>query len=167
MRYVLSLFTAACVLCVLSACGDGTTATSAPAATTAPATGVLTATAPAVGIPATVNALVTSAPITAPQITIVLPSTAEAGGATLPAIEAAKADMVKRGVAAASVSLDSVLPKQWPDSSLGCPAADQMYSQIVTPGYQVILFADNKKYTYHTNNTNTVVLCGADGKPVK
>jgi hypothetical protein len=36
----------------------------------------------------------------------------------------------------------------WPDTSLGMPELDKFYAQVMTPGYRIILQAQNEKYLY-------------------
>lgn len=55
---------------------------------------------------------------------------------------------------------------EWPDASLGCAQAGSMSAMVITPGYQIVLRANNQLYTYHTDQLDHFVLCGADGKPV-
>lgn len=43
----------------------------------------------------------------------------------------------------------------WPNSALGCPEPDMMYTQALVPGYRVHLSAEGHGYHYH----------GASGKP--
>jgi hypothetical protein len=52
---------------------------------------------------------------------------------------------------------------QWPDTSLGCPREGMEYSHVVTPGYVIVFLAKGRRYEFHTNTTNTVVLCQIDG----
>lgn len=47
----------------------------------------------------------------------------------------------------------------WPDSSLGCPQMGNMYTQVVTPGFQIKLEAAGKAYVYHTDNKDRILLC--------
>ncbi len=93
-----------------------------------------------------------------------------AASGTLPAaqgqsVEAAMLDLVKQDLAKQlSVTVDqitvvSVTPMEWPDSSLGCPQPGMAYSQIVTPGYRIILSQGQKQYDYHTDRSATIVLC--------
>lgn len=39
----------------------------------------------------------------------------------------------------------------WPDVALGMPALDKMYAQVVTPGWKIILQAQNSPYLYTTS----------------
>ncbi|RMG94697.1 MAG: hypothetical protein D6706_13425 [Chloroflexi bacterium] len=47
----------------------------------------------------------------------------------------------------------------WPDSGIGCPQPGMMYLTVLTPGYKVILAADNQQYIYHSKDTTYFVLC--------
>jgi hypothetical protein len=55
-----------------------------------------------------------------------------------------------------AVSVEAVI---WPDESLGCGKPGTEYRQIDTPGYQILLEADEKIYTYHTNTSNLIIHC--------
>ena len=54
------------------------------------------------------------------------------------------------------VSIEAV---EWRDASLGCPQPGYMYAQVITPGYLIVLQADNQTYEYHTDSKSNVVLC--------
>ncbi|MFL5805099.1 MAG: hypothetical protein ACJ8CR_25565 [Roseiflexaceae bacterium] len=58
--------------------------------------------------------------------------------------------------------LQSANQQTWPDGALGCPAPDQIYPQVVTPGF-VLVFSDmtqTKTYTVHAGmNEQEMVLC--------
>jgi hypothetical protein len=54
----------------------------------------------------------------------------------------------------------------FPDGSLGCPSPDAMYTQVLTPGYQMTLEHKGKRFDYRINaRNNFVVLCN-NGRPV-
>jgi hypothetical protein len=55
--------------------------------------------------------------------------------------------------------VQQVEARQWPDSSLGCPRQGVMYSQIVTPGYLVIISAAGKQLEYRADSRGRVVFC--------
>ncbi len=61
-------------------------------------------------------------------------------------------------VPAAAVQVVSVEQKEWRDSSLGCPEAGKGYLMVITPGYQIILEVQGKRYDYRTSQT-LVRLC--------
>jgi hypothetical protein len=67
----------------------------------------------------------------------------------------AKADLATR----AQVSPDAIVVKsaqavEWRDSSLGCPIPGQMYLQVITPGYLIVLEAAGKEWNYHAGRNN-------------
>jgi hypothetical protein len=53
---------------------------------------------------------------------------------------------------------------EWPDSSLGCPRSGMSYSEVITPGFRIVLGYGGEKYLYHTDRNKLFVLC-QDGKP--
>ena len=58
-----------------------------------------------------------------------------------------------------AISVASIEEVEWRDSSLGCPQPDVMYMQVITPGYRITLDAQGKRYVYHTNMGDQVILC--------
>ncbi len=61
------------------------------------------------------------------------------------------------------VILESGSAQEWPDSALGCPAPDQMYTQAVTSGYQLVFFANNQPQEVHiTADGSQAVVCQDD-----
>src|ERR1051326_3086824 len=76
------------------------------------------------------------------------------------AVEAARqAAATHLGITADQLQASRVEAQQWPDASLGCPQPGQLYSQIVTPGYLVIVTSGNHQLEYHTDARGRVVLC--------
>ncbi len=65
------------------------------------------------------------------------------------------------GLSKDQLRVDQVESRQWPDSSLGCPQPGQLYSQIVTPGYLVVISssAPARQLEYHTDARGRVTLC--------
>ncbi len=47
----------------------------------------------------------------------------------------------------------------WRDSSLGCPQPGQMYMTVITPGYEVVLEVQGKRYIYHADMRENFVTC--------
>jgi hypothetical protein len=47
----------------------------------------------------------------------------------------------------------------WPDGSLGCPIPGQVYIQVQTPGYWIVLRANGKTYDYRATEAGVVRLC--------
>lgn len=68
------------------------------------------------------------------------------------AVERAKKDLVKRaGIAESKIEVASVTEKDFPDMSLGAPAADEMSAQMISSGWQITLRADGKDYEYRAD----------------
>jgi len=64
------------------------------------------------------------------------------------------------------ITLISMNPVLWPDSSLGCPQEGMMYTQVETEGFLIWLEAEDSLYRYHSDTTGEVVLCGSPQHPV-
>jgi hypothetical protein len=62
-------------------------------------------------------------------------------------------------IAPDQVEIRSAEQREWSDSSLGCPEPGRAYMQVITPGYRVILFANGREYTYHTNMQSMATHC--------
>ena len=98
-------------------------------------------------------------PASGSPVASVLPGSSSAADSQ-PAVDAAMRDAEAHlGVSQANLKVDQVEPRQWGDSSLGCPKPGQMYSQIVTPGYVVIISGAGRQLEYHTDTRGHVVLC--------
>lgn len=76
------------------------------------------------------------------------------------AIQAALTDAeTSLGIPGDQLHVVQVVPRDWPDSSLGCPQPGLMYSQIVTPGFLIVISSYNRQLEYHTDARSRVVLC--------
>jgi hypothetical protein len=85
-------------------------------------------------------------------------------------VDPALQDLAKRlGVAPEAIVVVEVIEIDWPDASLGCPAPDMAYAQVITPGMQVMLESGGQTYAYHGSGPDDLFLCGSDGPapPVK
>ncbi len=72
-------------------------------------------------------------------------------------VQQARADLSRRlGIAATSITVASAEAVEWRDSSLGCPQPGMMYSQIITPGYLIVLQANGQNYEYHAGRTSVI-----------
>ena len=61
------------------------------------------------------------------------------------------------------VEIIAVEPVEWSDTSLGCPEPGQMYAQVITPGYRVLLEAEGEQFEVHTDREGqTAVICEAN-----
>lgn len=69
------------------------------------------------------------------------------------------------GVAAAEVTVVAYEEKNWSDSSLGCQRPGEMYMQVITPGYRVVVSHDGEQAIYHTDQRETPSMVRCD-RPV-
>lgn len=67
------------------------------------------------------------------------------------------------GVAPETIAVVEINEVEWPDASLGCPAPDMGYAQMITPGVQVILESGGQTYEYHGRSLEDLFLCGPEG----
>lgn len=61
-------------------------------------------------------------------------------------------------VSAQKIEVLKIEPVGWPDACLGVSKPGVMCAAVITPGYRVILRANNFDYEYHTDAKSTVVL---------
>lgn len=155
---------------VLAACGEAAPsntpipATAAPSPTTAPTKAAAPTPTPTLGNPLSSATPGATGNGTTPN------------GTPLPGIpdEIKKpftlisADLAKRGnLSPSSIQVTGFSAQTFPDSSLGCPDPNMMYTQVLTPGYTIQVTAGGQSYDYRSNRAGThIVLCGADGRPV-
>ncbi len=83
------------------------------------------------------------------------------GPEALAAADAARADLAARlDIDAEEPELVGLMPDEWGDTSLGCPAEDMVYAQVLTSGYSVMLDHMGTEYEYHVSSDGAiVVLC--------
>ena len=62
-------------------------------------------------------------------------------------------------VPATSLHVITVEPRDWPDSSLGCPRPDMLYAQVITPGYVILVEVSGERFEYHTDERGNIVRC--------
>ncbi len=69
------------------------------------------------------------------------------------------------GLSAEALTPVSIEPQEWPDTSLGCPQPDQMYAQVIVPGWRMTFRdAEGKVYEVHTDQSGKqYVVCGVPG----
>jgi len=73
-------------------------------------------------------------------------------------IEQAKEDLAKRlSIDVSKIDLLKVVPATWPYDSLGCPPANTENAN--TPGYQILLIANNEVFAYHIDGKDLIGLC--------
>lgn len=66
----------------------------------------------------------------------------------------------------AAVEVVEVTPETWPDACLGAPNADELCSQVVTPGYAITLTVHGDAYRYHTNGDGSAMRLVAAPEPM-
>ncbi|MEI7556951.1 hypothetical protein [Candidatus Chlorohelix sp.] len=102
----------------------------------------------------------TTAPATtaAPVATTAAPSD--------PAVELAQNAIAKDlkaslNIAPSDLEYVTIMPRTFPDSSMGCPQPDYSYQQALTPGYQitVLIKSQNVRYDYRADTRGNVVQC--------
>ncbi|MFO7167617.1 MAG: hypothetical protein DIU80_006270 [Chloroflexota bacterium] len=73
------------------------------------------------------------------------------------------------GVDPESLTLQQSESQEWPDTSLGCPAPDVTYAQVIIPGYRLTFSDGSETYLVHTSLSASpgepLVFCD-DGSPV-
>jgi hypothetical protein len=75
-------------------------------------------------------------------------------------IEKTKEDLAKRlSITVSEISVAEAAEVVWPDSSLGCPQKGMFYTEVLTPGYLILLEHANKKYEYHAGKGPEVIYC--------
>ena len=78
-----------------------------------------------------------------------------------PSQEAAIKQLAKNlGIAESDIKLVSSAAVVWPDGCLGMALQGVMCSQIVTPGYLIVLEAAGRQYEYHTNQDASTIMPG-------
>lgn len=85
-----------------------------------------------------------------------LGSGADENAATAAAVSAAAAHL---GVRVSDVTVVASERHDWSDAGLGCGEPGQMYAQVVTPGYAIIVRAAGHELEYHTDSRGQAVLC--------
>lgn len=63
------------------------------------------------------------------------------------------------GITPPMISIVSFEEQEFGNTSLGCPQEGQMYAEVITPGYKVVLEAQGTQYDYRLTNTEDVFLC--------
>jgi hypothetical protein len=95
-------------------------------------------------------------------------SQAPAGGRELTRTETesrARQDLtVRLAVPARDVHIVASDARAWPDQRLGCGARRGVEEPAPVPGYRIVLEADGRRYTYHTDLAGRIMRCEA---PVK
>lgn len=88
------------------------------------------------------------------------------GEVPAPLMDLARADLARRtGLDPSTFTVVRSEAAIWADGSLGCPIPGQLYIQVQTPGYWIVLEAGGKPYDYRATSS-AVRLCElANPKP--
>lgn len=67
------------------------------------------------------------------------------------------------------ITVVSATEQQWSDGAMGCPQPGQMYTQMIVPGYRVVMQAAGNRYSYHSDRRGNFIVCsnGLAFPPVK
>lgn len=159
---------ACCALLCIGLMSAGCGPAAAPSATPAPIVvpPVAPPTASATPVPASPQPGATALPATPPPGATTLPATSTppvvqpAGTPVTPSdavVRLALADLAAQlKIPEANIVVKSISAVSWPTSALGCPQAGQMYLQVVTPGYRIILTAGGADYEYHSDRSRVI-----------
>lgn len=69
-------------------------------------------------------------------------------------------------IAPDQINLVEVTEVEWSDSSLDCPQPGMSYLQVITPGYKILLQANEQMYEYHASQSGYFVFCETPAPPV-
>lgn len=108
----------------------------------------------------------TSAPqLATPRATPADPATPQAEQPADELVQQARLGLARRlGISADQLTLQSAVPRQWPDGSLGCPGDGMVYPQVITPGFLLTLADSGRTYAVHTGKgKEQIVLCENEG----
>lgn len=99
------------------------------------------------------------------HMTLSTPSPSTSGLQSL--IEKAKGDLARRlSISVTQISLVDANEVVWPDGSLGCPEPGMAYAQSLTPGYLILLKADNNEFEYHASRDTYIIYCANPTPPI-
>lgn len=61
------------------------------------------------------------------------------------------------GIAIDNINVTKLEPAEWSDSCLGVRIPDMVCSQVIVPGYRIIMTANGRQYEAHTNQDGSIV----------
>ena len=70
------------------------------------------------------------------------------------------------GVSVDEVGVVAATQVTWGDGSLGCPLPGEMYTQVLVPGYQIILQAGEEEYDFRASANGDFRVCDQPGSSV-
>jgi hypothetical protein len=84
-------------------------------------------------------------------------------------VDIAVADLVERfdlDDSVSSISVVTVEEVTWRDASIGCPAKDMQYAQVLTPGTRIVLEHEGRSFSYHAGGGREPFYCATPQTPV-
>jgi len=82
-------------------------------------------------------------------------------------VNQAKEDLAQRlSIPVDQIELLRAESVTWPDASLGCPQPGMVYADVLTPGYVILLEANNQEYEYHASRGTEIVYCENPNPPI-
>ena len=102
--------------------------------------------------------------ITNTTVTPISPETSASALTPTPALhklaEQAKEDLANQlAIDVDQIKLAKIVPAKWPYDSIGCPLPEAGSIDASTPGYQILLKANDQVYTYHTDGKSLIGQC--------
>jgi hypothetical protein len=89
-----------------------------------------------------------------------LPAVLAQQGPPAALVRAIQEDAARRaGIPIANVQVVQAAARTWPDGGLGCPRPGEVYIQVITPGYLMVLRAGNRTFEYHSDDRDQFTLC--------
>ncbi len=80
-----------------------------------------------------------------------------------PRVELALADAAKRvGVDASTLVVESAEQVTWSDGAVGCPEKGMMYTQMLVPGYRIVIKSGATALAYHGSMRGQPFFCPAN-----
>lgn len=64
-----------------------------------------------------------------------------------------------QGINPSMIIVKSFEPREYGSTALDCPQEGQMYADVITPGYQIILEAQGQEYDYRLDTDQAVMMC--------
>ena len=61
------------------------------------------------------------------------------------------------GVPVESIQLESIEHMEWPNGCLGLPEAEEVCTEVITPGWLLVFNADGQDYRFRVDQTGTVI----------
>ena len=102
------------------------------------------------------------------EVPSVNPTTTPGGEGVPPAIIAGAVNdaAARAGVDPAAVTVVSAEAVTWPNGAAGCPKPDFMYTDVLTPGYRVVVEAGGTTYDYRGSQKSGAVSWCENAGPV-